>query len=83
MNFVLENPKAIVVAATGIIVFVIKTFLLKDAFTPEIESWLNVILPSVFLALLGRFTRITKSQATVLEMPQTKTEVIKEDIKDE
>ena len=79
MNFVLENPKAVVTATAGIIIFAIKTFLLKDYFTPEIESWLNLILTSVFLGLLGRYTRITKSQATVLEMPQTKVVVNKEE----
>ncbi len=74
-NLVLENPKAIVTAAVGVIVFVLKTFVLKDAFTPELESWLNVILPSVFLYLLGKYTRITKGEAELLES-------VKEDLKD-
>jgi len=67
MNFVLENPKAVITAASGVIIFVLKTYVFKDTFTPELSSWLDVILSSVFLVLLGRYTRITKSEAVVLE----------------
>ena len=67
MNFVLENPKAVVTAAVGVILFVLKTYVLKDAFTPELSSWLDLILSSVILGLIGRYTRITKSEAKVLE----------------
>jgi hypothetical protein len=67
MNFVLENPKAVVTAAVGVILFVLKTYVLKDAFTPELSSWLNLILSSVILGFIGRYTRITKSEAKVLE----------------
>jgi len=67
MNFVLENPKAVITAASGVIIFVLKTYVFKDTFTPELSSWLDIILSSVFLVLLGRYTRITKSEAVVLE----------------
>jgi hypothetical protein len=67
MNFVLENPKAVVTAAVGVILFVLKTYVLKDAFTPELSSWLDLILSSVILGFIGRYTRITKSEAKVLE----------------
>jgi hypothetical protein len=67
MNFVLENPKAVVTAAVGVILFVLKTYVLKDAFTPELSSWLNLILSSVILGFIGRYTRISKSEAKVLE----------------
>jgi len=67
MNFVLENPKAVVTAFTGIVIFILKTYVLKDSFSPELSSWLDVILSSIILGLLGRYTRITKSEAIVLE----------------
>ena len=67
MNFVLENPKAVVTAAVGVILFVLKTYVLKDAFNPELSSWLDLILSSVILGFIGRYTRITKSEAKVLE----------------
>jgi hypothetical protein len=67
MNFVLENPKALVTAISGIAIFILKTYVFKDTFSPEISSWLDVILSSVILGLLGRYTRITKSEAIVLE----------------
>ncbi len=67
MNFVLENPKAVITAATGVIIFVLKTYVFKDTFTPELSSWLDIILSSLFLILIGRYTRITKSEAVVLE----------------
>jgi hypothetical protein len=67
MNFVLENPKAVVTAAVGVILFVLKTYVLKDAFTPELSSWLDLIFSSVILGFIGRYTRITKSEAKVLE----------------
>lgn len=67
MNFVLENPKATVTAAVGLIIFVLKMFVFKDTFSPELSGQLNVLLSSVILALLGRYTRITKSEAIVLE----------------
>ena len=67
MNFVLENPKAVVTAAVGVILFVLKTYVLKDAFTPELSSWLDLILSSVILGFIGRYTRITKSEAKVLD----------------
>ena len=67
MNFVLENPTAVVTAAVGVILFVLKTYVLKDAFTPELSSWLDLILSSVILGFIGRYTRITKSEAKALE----------------
>jgi len=67
MNFVLENPKATVTAAVGLIIFVLKMFVFKDTFSPELSGQLNVLLSSVILALLGRYTRISKSEAIVLE----------------
>ena len=67
MNFVLENPKAVVTAMSGLVIFVLKTYVFKDTFSPELSSWLDIILSSVILGLLGRFTRITKSEAVVLE----------------
>ena len=70
MNFVAENPKAIVTLCVGVIIFALKTFVFKDSFSPEIESSLNVILPTVFVGLIGRFTRITKSEATVLKQAE-------------
>lgn len=77
MNFAIENPKATVTAAIGVIVFVLKTFVLKDSFTPELESWLNILLPTVFLFLIGRFTRITKSEAKVLtQMEDNKNQLL-------
>lgn len=66
-NIMIENPKATIVAVTGLIIFVLKTYVFKDTFSPEIEAWLNVILPSVFWAFLGRYTRISKDQAKVLD----------------
>ena len=81
MNFVAENPKATITACIGIVVFVLK-MLLKDSFSPELESWLNVILPTVFGALLARYTRISKSEAIVLETSATKKAVALEDLKD-
>jgi hypothetical protein len=66
-DWTLENPKATIFAATGVIVFILKIFVFKDKFSPELESWLNVILPTVFGILIARYTRITKSEAIVLE----------------
>lgn len=81
MNFVIENPKLLYTALAGVIIFILKTYVFKDKFTPELDSWLNVILPSVFFAFAGYFKRITKSQAKVLEMPKVKAEVMTEEIK--
>jgi hypothetical protein len=67
MTFVAENPKLLVTAISGLVIFVLKTYVLKDSFTPEISSWLDIILSSVVLGLLGRFSRVTKSEAIVLE----------------
>ena len=67
MNFAQENPKFLTTAMTGIIIFVLKTYVFKDSFSPELSSWLDIILSSVILGLLGRYTRITKSEAVVLE----------------
>ncbi len=72
MNFVLENPKAVVTAAVGVILFVLKTYVLKDAFTPELSSWLDLILSSVILGFIGRYTRISKSEAKILDKIQDK-----------
>jgi len=58
MNFVLENPKAVITAASGVIIFVLKTYVFKDTFTLELSSWLDIILSSLFLILIGRYTRI-------------------------
>jgi hypothetical protein len=67
MNFVLENPKFLTTAMSGVVIFILKTYVFKDSFSPELSSWLDIILSSVILGLLGRFTRITKSEAVVLE----------------
>ena len=66
-DWTLENPKALVTGITGLVIFVLKTYVLKDAFTPELSSWLDLILSSVILGFIGRYTRITKSEAKVLE----------------
>lgn len=63
-EFILENPKAIVTAFTGIVLFVIQKFVFD--LSPEVEGYVNIILPSLFLMLIGRFTRITKSEANLL-----------------
>lgn len=77
-DFAVENPKLIYTALGGIVIFILKTYVLKEAFTPELESWLNVILPTFFLFLIGRFTRITKSEAKVLErIEDNKNQIIK------
>jgi len=67
MNFAQENPKFLTTAITGLVIFVLKTYVFKDTFSPELSSWLDIILSSVILGLLGRYTRITKSEAVVLE----------------
>lgn len=67
MKFVNENPKAIVTVFVAVSVFILKTFVFQDSFSPEVESSLNIVLPSLFIGLLGRFTRITKSEAQILK----------------
>ena len=67
MNFVIENPKLLYTALAGVIIFILKTYVFKDTFSPELSSWLDIILSSVILGLLGRYTRLTKSEAVVLE----------------
>lgn len=63
-EFILENPKAIVCAFTGIVLFIIQKYVFD--LSPEVEGYVNIILPSLFLMLLGRYTRITKSEANLL-----------------
>lgn len=67
MNFVLENPKLLITAISGIVLYFLKAYVFKDSFTPEMSEWINIILSSVVLALLGYFKRVTKSEAVVLE----------------
>jgi len=74
-EFILENPKAIVTAFTGIVLFVIQKYVFD--LSPEVEGYVNIILPSLFLMLLGRYTRITKSEAELLN------EINKEDSRDQ
>lgn len=80
MNFALENPKALFTAIGGIVVFALKNYIFKDSFSPEIESYLNVILPVVIFMLLGRFTRISKTDASILneidKQPGTKKDIL-------
>lgn len=80
MEFVLENPKALITAAVGIAMWLIKTYVIS--FPPEVEVWVNVILTGIFVGLIGRFTRITKSEAKVLETVATKKEVAKIELED-
>jgi len=67
MNFVIENPKLLITACVGLAVFCLRMFVFKDSFTPEAYTYIDTILGVVFTALVGRFTRITKSEAKVLE----------------
>ena len=62
-----ENPKAFTIALTGIVIFLLRTYVFQNTFSPELESWLNVLLPSIFLFAFGWFTRITKTEANLLE----------------
>ena len=56
-----ENPKAFTIALTGIVIFLLRTYVFQNTFSPELESWLNVLLPSIFLFaffLMVLFTNI-------------------------
>ena len=74
-EWALENPKAITTAFTGIVLFVIQKYVFD--LSPEVEGYVNIILPSLFLMLLGRYTRISKSEAELLN------EINKEDSRDQ
>lgn len=71
MDIIFENPKAVGVAIAGIILWLLKTYVITVP--PDVEAWLNVILPAVILALFGRFTRISKDEAAALKTPEVKT----------
>jgi hypothetical protein len=63
-NFIVENPKAVATAIVGVILFVVKKYFFE--IPPEINMYVDMILGTAIVGLLGRFTRITKSEAQVL-----------------
>lgn len=66
-KFVIENPKMFAVAIAGITVFVLERFVFKETLPPELRSYFDIISLSVTLGLIGRFSRLTKSEAALLK----------------
>lgn len=74
-EWVFENPKLIVTAFVGIVLFLIQKFVFN--IPDEIRGYVDLLLANIFLFLIGRFTRITKSEAELLN------EINKEDSRDQ
>lgn len=67
-NLIFKNPKAVVTALIAIIIAVLQMILpIRDFLTAEMQENLNIILYPILIYLIGRWTRINKSQATELE----------------
>lgn len=64
-EWVFENPKLLVTAFTGIALFVIQKFVFN--IPDEIRGYVDLLLANIFLFLIGRYTRITKSEANLLD----------------
>jgi len=68
-EWVLENPKLVVTAFSGLVLFLLQSYVIQ--IPAEVKQYADIILPAFFLMLIGRFSRITKSEAEVInEMRQ-------------
>lgn len=67
MNIFTEYPKAIVTILMGVIVQVLVRANVADILTPEVQAALETVLLAGTTFIVGRFTRMSKSEARNLE----------------
>ena len=59
-NFLNENPRLIITALAGILIFLIKSKF-ENLITPDIEPQINLVLVAAIFSLIGFFSRISKT----------------------
>ena len=65
-NFMKENPKAFSTAFIALLLIMIRNFVPITIIPETAYPYLDAVLGVVFVFLLGRFTRISKSEAEYL-----------------
>lgn len=68
MNIFQEYPKAITVIVLGLIYYFVKP-LIPEFFTAEIQTALEFVIDGLVVFLIGRFTRLNKTEANKLNDP--------------
>jgi hypothetical protein len=66
-NIIKENPKAFVTAFVALLLIMVRNFVPIAIIPESAYPYLDTVLGALFIFLLGRFTRITKTEAEYLD----------------